>query len=128
MYECGLNSVRKPASSSYQTCYTPASTEFVDWVKMANHGLIETSQCDSLEDFSALQQVLRANTCSQEVSEIDTNSLSLTKKHLELEGVQCDTEMEVIGGHCVYCSTLCANCELENTNDLIYGFYIDGFP
>ena len=52
---CGLNSVRKtdPNNASNFICFTPGSSEFIDWEKMAVHGLIETSKC--LDNFTDLQ-------------------------------------------------------------------------
>ena len=52
---CGLNSVRKtdPNDASNYICYTPRTSEFINWEKMAFSGLIETSKCE--DKFSGLQ-------------------------------------------------------------------------
>ena len=101
---------------------------------METHGLIETSNCDEPAD-NDLEGILRAISCQSFVSgggtdKIDVDQVySLVKKHLELDGVQCGGPGEsLIGGHCVSCDSLCEECFLENTNGLVYGFYLDENP
>ena len=100
---CGLNAVRMLSPDSYDlvadevaarefVCYEPFEDEFIDWVKMEAHGLIQTTPCDSEEPFTDLQTVLRAHACGAEDEPIQVNTdgvLSLKKKHLELDGIQC---------------------------------------
>ena len=55
---------------------------------------------------------------------LQDNSFTLKKKHLELDGVVCKEDENLIGGHCVKCGELCSTCTYPNTDGLIYGFYL----
>ena len=139
---CGLNAVRMLSPDSYDlvadevaarefVCYEPFEDEFIDWVKMEAHGLIQTTPCDSEEPFTDLQTVLRANACGTEDGPVRVNTdgvFSLTKKHLELDGIQCAESDWLIGGHCVSCGTICDECDLFNDDGLVYGFYMGEEP
>lgn len=75
MTYCKLNSVsllnrdyskyNLVANKEY-TCYHPEEGQFIDWVKMEAHGLIETSDCSSsngISTFNDLQKVLSRLAC-----------------------------------------------------------------